>query len=68
MCNACGFYCCGSDEFDSCGCDHCPYVACHCYEDDDEDYEDGECGFYCEEVEPEPAPARRAQQSGAPSA
>lgn len=27
MCNACGFYCCASDEFDGCGCD-CPEAIC----------------------------------------
>lgn len=29
MCNACGNLCCGSDEFDHCGCDGCPDPACH---------------------------------------
>lgn len=29
MCNACGFLCCGSDEFSGCGCDHCSEPACH---------------------------------------
>lgn len=28
MCNACGFYCCASDCFGECGCDHCPDPAC----------------------------------------
>lgn len=36
MCNACGFLCCGSDEFSECGCDSCPYEACHYGPDDDE--------------------------------
>jgi hypothetical protein len=27
MCNACGFYCCGYDVFDGCGCD-CPELSC----------------------------------------
>lgn len=43
MCNACGFYCCASYEFDGLGCDHCQCPAC-CPEDDhyfdDEDLED----------------------------
>lgn len=38
MCNACGFFCCGSDEFDGCGCDQCP--CSDCWPDDDE--------FYCD--------------------
>lgn len=29
MCNACGFLCCGSDEFAECGCNHCPHPECH---------------------------------------
>ena len=29
MCNACGYLCCASDEFEECGCDHCPEPACH---------------------------------------
>lgn len=53
MCNACGFLCCGSDEFEECGCNHCPNPACH-FEpcdcgvancrgcDDDDDFEDFE--------------------------
>lgn len=28
MCNACGFQCCGSDEFSGCGCDHCDCEEC----------------------------------------
>lgn len=28
MCNACGFYCCASDQFEGCGCDHCEESAC----------------------------------------
>lgn len=27
MCNACGFLCCASDEFEGCGCD-CECIAC----------------------------------------
>lgn len=29
MCNACGFLCCGSDQFSGCGCDHCDEPDCH---------------------------------------
>lgn len=29
MCNACGFMCCGSDEFGGCGCNHCGEPECH---------------------------------------
>lgn len=29
MCNACGNLCCGSDEFEGCGCDGCPVTDCH---------------------------------------
>jgi len=28
MCNACGFLCCGSDQFGGCGCEHCGEEAC----------------------------------------
>lgn len=28
MCNACGFQCCGSDQFERCGCNHCDNPAC----------------------------------------
>lgn len=28
MCNACGFLCCGSDEFGGCGCEHCGEPDC----------------------------------------
>ena len=38
MGNACGFYCCGSDEFDGCGCDQCPCSDCWPGEDE----------FYCD--------------------
>ena len=63
MCNACGFYCCGWDGFEKCGCDHCPEPRCHddaCWTcgrsdcdgcDDDDDYE----------MEPEPLPAPQEQ-------
>ena len=48
MCNACGFYCCASDEFEKCGCEHCPCSACW-PDDDDEDYDENE--FCCEVVD-----------------
>jgi hypothetical protein len=63
MCNACGFLCCFSDEFSECGCEHCPYEACHYSEEDDEidDWSDDgmNCaclanlarGFRCDSVE-----------------
>lgn len=38
MCNACGNYCCGSDEFGGCGCDGCEEP--ECWSDDEDDYED----------------------------
>lgn len=38
MCNACGFYCCGSDEFGGCGCEHCPDSAC--WPDDEDEWHD----------------------------
>ncbi len=28
MCNACGFLCCGSDEFGGCGCESCGCDEC----------------------------------------
>jgi len=37
MCNACGNYCCGSDEFGGCGCDGCDEPDCW---SDDEDFDD----------------------------
>lgn len=40
MCNACGNYCCGSDEFDRCGCDGCPEPDCWSDEADDIDFGD----------------------------
>ena len=39
MCNACGNYCCGSDEFGQCGCDGCPEEDCWSVEPED-DFED----------------------------
>ena len=59
MCNACGNYCCGSDEFGQCGCDGCPEPECW---SDDEDFfgdihdPDMDCAcarpsaFQCEQV------------------
>lgn len=39
MCNACGFVCCGSDEFSGCGCNDCECEACHSeYDGDTDDY------------------------------
>lgn len=29
MCNACGNLCCGSDQFEGCGCDGCREPECH---------------------------------------
>lgn len=48
MCNACGFFCCGSDEFSGCGCDHCDEPDCWSddedfFGDDDDDYPDYDC-------------------------
>ncbi len=42
MCNACGFYCCASDVFGGCGCEHCPCPECWPDEPDEEyeEYED----------------------------
>jgi hypothetical protein len=39
MCNACGFYCCASDCFGGCGCDHCPDPECWDHADDDDFYD-----------------------------
>lgn len=38
MCNACGFLCCGSDQFGKCGCDHCECP--ECWDDEDEKHDD----------------------------
>lgn len=38
MCNACGFICCASDEFDGCGCNFCECPAC--WSEDDDDFDD----------------------------
>lgn len=43
MCNACGFFCCASDMFGKCGCDHCPNP--DCFDDEDE--------FYCDAIDDE---------------
>jgi hypothetical protein len=44
MCNACGFFCCASDVFEGCGCDHCYCSECWSDDpDDDRDEEDYEC-------------------------
>lgn len=48
MCNACGFLCCGSDEFSGCGCDGCPCEDCWSddedfFGDDDDEYTDYDC-------------------------
>lgn len=40
MCNACGFLCCGSDQFGGCGCDHCACEDCWSDEPDDTDDEE----------------------------
>ena len=41
MCNACAFFCCGSDLSEACGCSGCPYPACRDDEPDDDDGDDG---------------------------
>jgi hypothetical protein len=38
MCNACGNVCCGSDQFEKCGCDGCDCE--DCWSDEPEDMED----------------------------
>jgi hypothetical protein len=38
MCNACGFYCCASDQFERCGCEYCPDPAC--WPDDEDEFGD----------------------------
>lgn len=44
MCNACGNMCCGSDQFEACGCDGCFEPECHsrCDMCDEQDC-DGDC-------------------------
>lgn len=42
MCNACGFYCCASDEFDGCGCEGCYKIACLPAEDEGNDEDNDE--------------------------
>jgi len=42
MCNACGFLCCGSDQFARCGCDWCDEPDCRSeieFDDDDDEYD-----------------------------
>lgn len=63
MCNACGNYCCGSDEFGRCGCEDCPNPAC--WPEDDEDRQQfpdpdpddivvfSRPRFFCESIEKE---------------
>lgn len=58
MCNACGFLCCASDVFDSCGCEFCPNSDCWPDEPDDEfdydaDHFDREREFRCDSPAPE---------------
>lgn len=45
MCNACGNLCCGSDQFDSCGCDHCPESDCWDIAEGDPDDDIGDFDF-----------------------
>lgn len=52
MCNACGFYCCGSDQFAGCGCEHCGCAECLSDDEFEADEDDGE--FWCMEIEDEP--------------
>lgn len=55
MCNACGFFCCGSDAFEGCGCDQCPNSDCwpddvfYDEQDGDDDCDEGdyEAGAEC---------------------
>lgn len=41
MCNACHNMCCGSDQFEACGCDHCDEPDCWSddFDEGDDDYE-----------------------------
>lgn len=42
MCNACHNMCCGSDQFEGCGCDHCNEPDCWSddeYFEDDDDFD-----------------------------
>jgi len=48
MCNACGFHCCGSDQFTGCGCDHCDEPDCWSDDDFDDDYMDLEDDYEIE--------------------
>lgn len=49
MCNACGFYCCASDVFSSCGCEWCPMAAC---QPDDDEFGDSEFDYECQHDKP----------------
>jgi len=40
MCNACGFLCCGSDEFNGCGCESCDEPGC--WPDDDDFFDEAD--------------------------
>ena len=51
MCNACGNFCCGSDMFGGCGCDHCPEYECWPDDPDDENSDDGDYNEYDEPVQ-----------------
>ena len=54
MCNACGFLCCGSDQFSRCGCDGCEESDCwsddNDFEDRDSEYPDDGFDFACVET------------------
>jgi hypothetical protein len=60
MCNACHNMCCGSDQFEGCGCDFCDEPDCwqddEDFFDDDDGYDFSRCGcerpsaFRCEAV------------------
>ncbi len=51
MCNACGFRCCGSDQFTGCGCYHCDEFECRFDDDeiddgyDEDDYDEDDYDF-----------------------
>ena len=68
MCNACGFLCCGSDQFSGCGCTHCgcPECATDCPEcgEPEEWCSCGEYDAYDDDYEPvPPAPEKQPDQS-----
>lgn len=60
MCNACGFYCCASDVFSGCGCDHCDCP--ECWTDDDEFFGDDES--FDDEIGDHRAPASASHGTG----